>query len=307
VAAELSRWSLGGYVQHEVALTEQLSLTFGGRLERCGYDAEIAYLTPPNDRADESVIYDRAAFDASILYRPVAGCKLYARVASLYRYPFLEEMASYTGYAPPALNTALKPESGYHYEIGAAVRCGADVTAELAAYQIEMEDEIAWDGTQNTNLDKTRRRGVDASLTWARRGVGLLAASCAYVDAEFIDGPNQGCTIPLVPATVLTLRGECELPADLTLMAGVRRVGKQRLGGDTDNSIARMDDYTVVNAGLRFTPRGVAGLQLLLSVDNLFDQNYANMAFEGFPDWGIPDAYYPAAGRAWRLTATYRF
>jgi iron complex outermembrane receptor protein len=306
-AADLARWALGGYIQNELAFTEKLSLVLGGRVERCGYEAEIDNLQPPNDQVDESVVHARSALDAALLFRPTVDTKLYARAATLYRYPFLDEMASYSGWGKPAVNTDLGPEKGTSLEVGGAARFARDWTAELSVYQLDMTDEIAWDGAQNANLDETRRRGGEAALTWSRRELGLVAASYAYVDAEFDSGANEGQTVPLVPSHVLTLRGELVLPADLALLAGAHFVSDQFMGGDIDNSGVKLDDYTTVNVGLRFTPHHVDGLQILVSLDNVFDQHYANMAFEGYPDWNIPDAYYPACGRTWRLAASYRF
>jgi iron complex outermembrane receptor protein len=306
-AADLDRWALGAYFQHELSFSEKLSLILGGRYERCGYQAEIENLQPPNDRADESVVHSRSALDAALLFRPTPNTKLYARAATLYRYPFLDEMASYSGWGKPAVNVDLGPEKGTSLEVGGAARFACGLSVELAAYQLDMTDEIAWDGTQNANLDETRRRGVEATMTWARPQWGLLSASYAYVDAEFASGANQDQNVPLVPAHVVTLRGELVLPGDLALLAGLHLVSDQFMGGDIDNSAVKLDDYTTADIGLRFTPHQIAGLQILVSVDNLFDQHYANMAFEGYPDWNIPDAYYPAVGRTCRLAASYRF
>lgn len=306
-AAALKRWALGGYVQNEIVFSEKVSLMLGGRVERCGYQTEINNLLPPNDQLDEFVGHTSSALDAALLYHPTPDTKLYARAATLYRYPFLDEMASYSGWGPPAVNMELDAEKGTTLEIGGAARFAHDWTAELSVYQLDMTDEIAFDGTQNTNLDETRRRGGDAALSWTRSGLGLIAVSYAYVDARFVSGANKDRVIPLVPAHVLTLRGELVLPGDFTLLAGMHCVSDQFMGGDTDNSATKINDYTTADFGLRFTPRQFEGLQLLLSMDNVFDRNYANMAFEGYPDFNIPDGYYPVAGRTWRLAASYRF
>jgi iron complex outermembrane receptor protein len=308
VAADLRRWSLGGYIQNELAFTEQLSLILGGRVERCGYQAEIDDLQVTDDLpVDETVVHPRSALDIALLFHPTPDTKLYARAATLYRYPFLDEMAIYSGYAPPEVNVDLGPEKGTSVEIGGAGRFVRDWTAELSVYQLDMSDEIAYDGTRNVNLNETRRRGGEAVLAWSRPGIGLLSASYAYVDASFTSGVNNGRTVPLVPSHVLTLRGELPLPCDFALLAGAHLVGNQHLGGDIDNSITHLDRFATADLGLRFAPRQVAGLQLLLNLDNVFDQRYASMAFEGNPEYDVPDAYYPAAGRTWRLTASYRF
>jgi outer membrane receptor protein involved in Fe transport len=51
----------------------------------------------------------------------------------------------------------------------------------------------------------------------------------------------------------------------------------------------------------------LAGFELFAGVDNVADHHYANVGY----DYGAPfftmDYYYPAAGRTWKVSATYRF
>jgi outer membrane receptor protein involved in Fe transport len=206
------------------------------------------------------------------------------------------------------MNLNLKPEVGQQLEAGTSIHVAKEWTVDLSAYRLDMKDEIDYAGPPtylDENMEQTRRYGVDGALTWKRQDVGLAALSYNYVDAYFSAGANKDCTIPLVPAQVLTLRGELELPFDLTALSTVRAVGSQYLGEDFANEGPKIPGYATLDLGLRYHPHQIPGLDILFGVDNVFDHTYANAGYYGAP-W-VPNSYYPAAGRMWNLGATYRF
>ena len=302
--ATLGRRNLGVYLQEQFWFTGEWALTVGGRYEICRYTSAIVtnLATGAANRGDK--LYRQHAFDAGLLYRPNQQFRFFARVASLYRDPFLDELTDV--YFKKAINGALLPETGQQYEIGASLSLAREWTADLALYRLDMEDEIAYDMVtwSNRNLQKTRRYGADATLTWARTGVGLVSVNYGTVDARFSDGVNEGKRIPLVPAHVVTLRGERNLPLDLAALATVRAVSNQYFGGDDGNRGARLATYGVLDLGLRYRPRQLSGLEIILTLDNVLDATYANFGYYGF---GAGNYYYPSPGRTWRIGASYRF
>lgn len=304
IDATLGRQCLGGYLQDEFWMTPEFALTVGGRVEVCRYTSDIVTNLATGAENSDDRIYRQHAFDAGLLYRPNQKLRFFARVASLYRDPFIDELTDF--FFSRAMSTVLRPETGLQYEVGTSVQLARDWTADLALYRLDMEDEIAYDMVtwSNRNLQKTRRYGADAALTWAQTGVGLISVNYAYVDARFSDGANEGKRIPLVPAHVVSVRGECDLPLDLAVLATVRGVSNQYFGGDDANRGSRLSAYGVLDLGLRYRPHQVTGLEMLLAVDNVLDHTYANFGYYGF---GGPNSYYPAPGRTWRISAAYRF
>ena len=307
--ATLRRANAGAYLQDEFELTRQLSLTLGGRHEIYRYSSEVQDVFDSTSSEGDTT-YHQTAGDAALVYRPADQVKLFGRVASLYRDPFLDELTSayYYGGFGPAMAMGLQPETGRQFELGGSAALANEWTAELSAYRLDMRNEIAYNPAtfMNSNLNNTRRYGTDATLIWARKGVGLVSATYNYVDARFSRGPNEGNQIPLVPPHVLTVRGELELPCDLTAMAAAHAVSGQFLGNDNANQDVKLPTYGTLDLGLRYHPHQVEGLDVLVGVDNVFDTIYANSGYSQL-GWGGNPAYYPAAGRTWKVTAMYRF
>jgi iron complex outermembrane receptor protein len=151
-----------------------------------------------------------------------------------------------------------------------------------------------------------RRYGADSSLTWARKNVGMVSATYNYVDARFSAGENEGNQVPLVPAHMLTLRGELALPCNLDALATVHAVNSQFLGDDNGNEDVKLPSYGTLDLGLRYHPHQAKNLTVVFGVNNVFDAIYANSGYSR-KQWSSPNAYYPAAGRTWSISATYRF
>ena len=306
--ASLQRANAGAYVQDEFWLTDKLSLTLGGRGEIYRYRSDVNNVAAGNSTRDK-VDYRQSALDAALLYRPTERLRLFARVSTLYRDPFLDELAGYSGFPgwKQGMNLSLKPETGHQYELGSSLALDRTWSAALSLYRLDMKDEIAAGATENINLNETRRYGADASLTWQRQDVGLVSLSYDYVDAFFSAGDARGKELPLVPAHTVTAHGELDLPLDLAALATARGVCAQYLGLDNDHDRPKLPAYATLDLGLRYRPHQLAGFELFAGVDNVFDHIYANSGY----DWGSAlfpyDVYYPAAGRTWKVTASYRF
>ena len=299
--ATLDRVSDGGFVQDEFDFSRKTALILGARGEESRYSCDAQFVSPA--RSDKT--FRQAALDAALLYHPTSTMKLFVRAATLYRDPFLDEMTEI--YYGDPMNLNLKPEVGQQLEAGTSINVAKEWTVDLSAYRLDMKDEIDYDPATflDENIDKTRRNGVDGALTWKRQDVGLVSLSYNYVNAYFSAGLNRDCTIPLVPAQVLTLHGELELPFDLTALSTVRAVGSQYLGDDFANQGPKIPGYATLDLGLRYHPHQIPGLDILFGVDNVFDHTYANSGYYQEPF--LPNAYYPTAGRMWNLGATYRF
>lgn len=313
--ATLRRLNAGVYAQDTFWLTDKLALTLGARGEIYHYSSDVANVFAHTSTAYERV-YRQSALDAALLYRPTDKVRLFARASTLYHDPFLDELtgaygfvSSYGATPPSGMNLDLKPELGHQYEIGANVAMPREWTAALSLYRLDMRDEIAYNPITwgNDNLPRTCRYGADAFLTWQRQDVGLVSLAYNYVAALMAAGNYDGKQIPLVPAHVATAHGELSLPLDLTALATVRSVSAQYLGEDYGHGSPQLAPYATLDLGIRYTPRRVEGLEVVIGVDNVFDKIYANSGF----DYGAPyftwDVYYPAAGRTWKATVMYRF
>jgi len=288
------------YARDEFFFTETLSLAFTARGEvmRTTIDGNSSGSELGGGSTDWQY-----AFDASLLFRPEKGQKYYLRGSTLYRYPFLDEIASYQGWGP-GFNSDLEAEKGWQIEAGLSVEILEQVTYDLNIYQLNLRDEIAWAGVKNENLDRTRRNGLETGLRWEPPKWGSIGLNYQLVDAEFAAGRNEDNIIPLVPMHVLTLDGQLNVAYGLSLLGTARAVSSQYLGDDNGNVADQLAGYVTVDVGARYEPTFLEGFSLLCTCDNVLDTTYATAGFWGF-GWG--DRYYPANGRTWKISVSYRF
>jgi iron complex outermembrane receptor protein len=245
------------------------------------------------------------AYDAALLFRPIDELKTFARGSKLFRYPFVDEIASYQGFGAPSMNTDLKPERGYQLEAGLSLDLFDSLTYDLRYYYLEMKDEIAWGNNRNENLDKTRRHGIETGLRWTPEPWGSLGLTYHLVDAEFAAGANKGKTVPLVPMQVLSLDTEVNVAYGVSLLGAMRACDSQYLGDDNANAAGKIPGYATFDLGIRYAPAFLEGFSITAACANVFDTTHATTGFWG---WGYgPDSFYPANGRTWRISASYAF
>lgn len=302
--ATLDKQSAGAYLQDELRLNPQWAVTVGGRAEAARYDATVT------DAALGRIVDDRKthpvnACETSLRYEPTTAVKLFARAATVYRLPFVDEQVSYFGYGMDRFYADLDPETGRSFDLGGTMNFGGGWQGEVTLFQLDMQDEIAYNPLTgaNENLDDTRRQGVESALSWARADTGAATLRYTFTDARFTAGTHDGNDVPLVPQHRVTLNGQADLFAGLALLATLHVVGDQALGGDTDNLAARLDNYLTLDLGLRYTPPKHPGFSLFCGLDNVFDESYANVAYMGMLETG----YYPAPGRAWKTALSCAF
>jgi len=119
-----------------------------------------------------------------------------------------------------------------------------------------MEDEISYNPVtfRNENLDKTRHQGAEISIDWQFRKLFRLIANYTLQEAFFREGTNRDKDVPLVPNHMANAALEIYLPWSFTLRPEFRYVGEQYFGSDNDNSVGKLDSYTIVNLYLRWQP-----------------------------------------------------
>lgn len=306
------------YGQNEFFLDESLSVVVGLRGEalRNGLSGRALNGLSVDESLSGSSTYWQYAADGAVLFRPEKDQKYYFRASRLYRFPFLDEMAGYQNYGANGLNANLEPEKGWQLEAGLAVELVEDIAFDLRGYRLVMTDEIGWQGNwlngRNYNMDETTRYGLESGLRWSPGTYGSYGLSYQLVDARFSDGPNDENRVPLVPAQVLSLDAEVPVVAGISLLGALRGVGSQYLGSDVANEGAKIKEYIVFDAGVRYEPQFALLSQayLLLQCDNIFDHRYANVGY--YDPYGLlygydPTSYYPANGRTWRVTVGYAF
>jgi iron complex outermembrane receptor protein len=302
-SARLTETIAGVYARDEVSLNASWIVSGGARLERNELDART--WAGGAETLDGDTTHNAGAIDVGVVRKIGDASKVFGKLATVYRYPFVDEQVSYIGYGSDQIYTDIEPEKGEDYELGAEFSVSRDLDLAVTLFLLNMRDEIAWNNMtmRNENLDETRRQGAEVGAQYALRRGMTLGANYTYTAAEFTGGENDGHSVPLVPKHMGSAWLDSALPWDFSLKTSAAYVGSQYLGGDNGNLGPRLSDYTVVNLLLRYNPSLLPAFSFYAGVDNLFDEEYASVAYKGFET----DAYYPSPGRSYKAGVSCRF
>lgn len=200
------------------------------------------------------------------------------------------------------------PSKGKQYEAGVKyVPNDRPIVVTGALYQLTKTNNLMADPAGSffsVQGGEIRARGVELEAKAALSASVNLVGSYTYTDAEYTtDTTYKGNTPAQVPKHMASLWGDYTLfdgaLSGLTLGTGVRYTGSSY--GDPANSF-KVGSYTVVDALVRYDLArvGLAGSNVALHVNNLFDREYVASCFNTYGCfWG--------AERQVVATATFRF
>jgi iron complex outermembrane receptor protein len=233
------------------------------------------------------------------------GASLYGSVGGSFRAPAIVELACADPTAscplPFALgdDPTLAPVRARTFEVGGKILRG-NVLIDGSVYRTDVRDEIFFIQSPSslvsgffTNLDKTRREGVELSVTstlWNNRlswyaNYAFTRAtfqSDAVIfstrsDSDFEDsplfGPNTvtpGDRMPLVPENQVKGGFAARLPKGFRGGMDARWVGSQFLRGDEGNEEKQLDPYFVLGMRAGYSYRS---WDFSAVVTNLFDNH----------------------------------
>jgi iron complex outermembrane receptor protein len=287
------------YVQASVPITPTLSYVVGGRYSEVTDDLYDQLLYPNRVEIDN----DAHAFELGFNYRPSSENRFYVRANDNFRFAKVDEQA----YTPLAIQ-GLDPQTGRSFEAGWDFTT-ATQTLKINAYQLELEDEIVYEGGRtdgpygggaNVNADESRRFGVSTAYDVQLSNNWLLGASYDYIDAEFTQGANDGKALSWVAKHSGKAYMSYDFADDWQAFVEGIYTGERYMEGDDSNTGDKLGSYVLTNLALNYTYSGWNGS---LRVDNLLDEDYVGTGY--YSAYG--SGYYSGTGRSIRLTAGYRF
>jgi len=317
--ADIGRLTTAPYLFAQRTFSEKTILNGGARLEYAGTDNRYVeyvanqleeflapgipnpdYKNPPD--VDPLKSYDGLvekmgwAAEVSLVRKLTDALEVWGGYDRVYRYPTLDEAASYQGYPlADSLNKDLDPEHGNNFEVGTKYE---DRTwrVSLTGFYLMLDNEIAYDDDArlNRNIGETRRAGLEPELAWQQAWYGA-STRWTFVDARFNGGVNDGNRVPLVPWAYGVTSAWVEPIRRLRLTASYTWVSEQTQGNDEANALREMDAYGLV--GLRANLALPGPLDLHVAVHNLLDETYAYSAYT--------DRYYPGTGRSFQAGITW--
>jgi len=270
--------------------------TFG---QRGGESPNPSYQNPPDlnpTNSYEGVVSKEGwAAEASLVYEINEDWSAWAGYDRVYRYPVLDEMAAYQGYAlSDPLNEKLDPETGHQFEIGAGGKIGTWSVSGTAFYS-SMDNEIVFventnNNTQlNANLGATRRSGAEGGISLDRTWYGA-STRWTIQDARLHGGEKDGNRVPLVPWNHGVVSAWLQPDDSVRLTLSYSYVSEQYQGNDEENAGRIMDAYGLLDFRINVAITDYARVEVM--IDNLLNETYAPVAYGG--------SFYPGTGRSFR-------
>ncbi len=312
-SADFRRKSLGYYIRDEFSILKNLILSAGYRFERSsikGSNADTNSYSFPEQENN----YSAESYETSLTWLFGKKSKVFAKYATVYRIPFLDEVASFNGFGGTLFLNNLEKEKGVSMEAGVEFYPLNNLKLALTLYRIDMENEIQWVTTdpityagENQNTGKTRHDGAEISFSYLWEKRVKFYGNFTYHVATFENGENSKKELPMVPNRMANAGVEIYLPYNLTLRTEMRHIGNAFLSGDNDNNTQKLDTYTLLNFYVHYKPTiGKLGLTAFLGVDNIADVKYSSSGFDYAQYW-MPNFYYPMPGRTFKAGVSFEF
>lgn len=296
------------YAQAEWRIAPRWSLHAGARHSSVEFESRDHFLAGANPDDSGAVRYARTSPVAGVAYRPVAAVNLYANIGKGFETPTFAELAYRPGGAS-GLNFALRPAVSTHREAGVKLRPAAGHRLTLAAFAIDVADEIVVESSSGgrtvfKNAARTEREGLEAA--WSGRFPHGFEAALAYslLDARFAESFASGAPAVAIPAgnrlpgvPPHTLYGEIVWRHPATGFhagAEVRRNGRVYVNDANSESAAA---YAVWGLRAGFEQRGRRWrLSEFVRVDNVTDRRYIGSVIVAEANGRF---YEPAPERNW--------
>jgi len=306
-SADFTRESIGGYIRDEFSLLENLILSAGYRYEQTSIKGSNA--ASGDSFTSQKNTYDAEAYEAGLTCLLGKKSKIFAKYSTVYRIPFLDEVASFNGGVGGFLSD-LDKEKGISMETGAELYPLESLKIGMTIFRSDMEDEIQYVGFfptgHNENTGKTRHDGAEISLSYLLGKYALLYGNFTYHKATYENGPYNKKELWLVPNRMANMGIEIYLPYNIMFRPELHYVGDCYLSQDYNNTAEKLDSYTLLNIYLSYK----LSLEKIKPTVFFSVENVANVKYSSFGmDYGSPlyNPYYPMPGITFKGGISFEF
>jgi iron complex outermembrane receptor protein len=293
------------YAQAVVPATDVLDVTLGVRyaeVENDLQDAGAFALFPNGINIDDDVTVGTFGLAISV----DQNWRVLFRADQNYRFAKVDEYLQPV-FTPTFTPVILKTQQGLSVETGVEWTSGSN-TAKLLIYQLDLENEIAYDPVNfaNINLEDTRRTGVITSGHWRQSQRLGFSASYTFTDAEVLSGPFANKEIPFVARHSALISTDYKASDDWLLYAELFAISDRVFSGDFDNILGRLPGYGVINVKAEYSYRDFI---FSARVNNLLDKEYSDVGQLSYDPntFAAREAYFPSPETNFILTAAWQF
>lgn len=306
--------SLAGYWMQTVSVLPTTDISFGGRIQKNRTDATDKYdpgAPQPFFVNPQGLPLNRSetnhAWHLGAEHELFTGLSIFGRMAQSFRVPNVDERIG----SVPVLrvtNFDLRTQKSHDYEGGVRVRFGP-FEVQSSVYDMHLTDELHFNPVTgaNTNLDPTRRTGVETIASWQVTNDVRLRGNLTYTNAKFVAGQFSGNEVPMVsPWTASGGLSWNIFGPQLWLDANIRYFSQRFLDGNENNAAAVYFVPATTLVDLKIGGQ-IDAFFWSFAVQNVFDRQYydygVDTSFPGFPFY----SFYPLPGRTFMAKAGVQF
>ena len=315
--SEIKKRSIGLYVLDELSVLDNLILSLGYRHEWVTYHLfqESPFL---KDEARDG----KPAWNVALDYLFGKKSSAFFSFKRSFRFPASDELVQFV-FIPPNLearvNPDMKPQVGYHYELGFRYAPTVRMEANVTFFWIDLRDEIFFNPQTftNENFPKTRRQGIEIGARGRPLPWLSLWGNYSYVKPTLRSEPSSGSYFSLLPPFMpVSIKGndipgvprhkgsfgvDIDFPKGFLLNIRNNIVGARYFISDWSNQVHRQHAYYTLDAKLTYSWKG---LKVFAGVNNFFNQKYS--------EFGVINAsgsqfYYPSPERNFIGGVSYTF
>src|SRR5690606_6243617 len=272
--------SLGLFLQNELSINENLTLTMGLRLDEIEYEVTDRFLSNGDDSGRRRL--DGTSPMIGLAYDVSPSLSAYATFSTAFETPSTTEFANPTGGG--GFNPSLDPQEAENFEIGIRGLLGSRHRYDLALFSIDVDDELIPFTLPETpgrvyyqNAGRSSRNGLEFSFV--SQPLDGLQATLAYTysDFEFDRFSDQGGDYDgnVIPGTAEhVLFGELSWWHPRGWFASLDVLYVDDQFANNANTVVN-DAYTLSNLRLGYEhTAGSLVVMPYIGINNPFDESY---------------------------------
>ena len=300
------------YAQETINVRPDTDIAFGGRVQRNAVSARDRW--DPNApgggpfSGPEGLPFDHSevqyAWHVGIEHRVTQQVAFFGRAARAFRTPNVDERVASS---PFGVATAFDLKTQTSHDVEGGIRASAGpLTWQISAYYMALNNELHFSPATftNTNLDPTKRYGVENIVTWRVVEYLRVKAGLAYTRSLFREGPFAGNDVPLVSPWTGSFAVSWDIYQKYLVLDAVTRFFSNRR---MDNDQANVQPFIPSRAVLDVRIGGeIDKFFWSASVQNVFNTLYFDYAIASAFVLGRYSAY-PLPGRTYLVRAGMQF
>ena len=277
----------GLYAQTDLRMLSRLTVTLGVRYDLVGYDWQDNFLSDGNtsEQTEIGAISPKFGF----AFNPFERVTLFGNWGRGFNPP---EMSQLFTAGPTICNPDLKPEYLTNYELGVRGGLGYRINYQISAFSMDFTNQVVADEVTGiyANIGDTEHNGIETSISIMPGRNLLIYLNHSYLKTSFVDNPHyEGNCLRKTPENQFGTGLRLTLFKNLTWNLDYKWFDEYFMDNEEIN---KYSGYSIVNTRLRFEWNNYYSS---LSVNNLFNKQYATWAYASYQSWthSWAEKFYP--------------